>query len=190
MHGARGFIQLLSLGGTIAQGPAGTLKPASLIKMARTLPPDIPVRGTDANLTDAPDRIAEVLGQPGCLGVVVALNFSGIESLIRELGAMSTPNVVPIVLTGAAIPPRSAGTDAPGNITDAIRVVCDRAAQGLGVLVVAQGRIHAAAEVGFGSIDRGPLPHSEPLGPIGLVTPQGVEIVRRPNMDAQLAGGR
>lgn len=187
MHGARGFIQLLSLGGTISQGSGGTLRPSSLIKMARWLPPDIPVRGADATMPMAPDRIVEALNQSGCIGVVVALDLSGIESLIRELGSTSTPNVVPIILTGAVIPPRSAGTDAPGNIADALRVACDPATRGLGVLVVVQGRIHAGAEVRFGSIDRGQLPHSEPLGPIGLVTPQGVEIVRRPNMEAQLA---
>ena len=158
--------------------------------MSRWLPADIPVRGTDSILNEAPDRIAEAIAEPGCLGVVVAMDFSVSAELLSRLGSNTTPIPIPIVLTGAVIPPRSAGTDAPGNIADAIRVVCVEETESLGVLLVAEGRIHAAGEVRFEIGTRGLVPSSGPLGPIGLVSPKGVEIVRRPLDGAQLARRR
>ncbi len=185
---AHGHIELFSLGGTITHGSSGTLRPASLIKMSRWLPDRIPVRGTQLALPEAPDRIRKALDQPHCLGVVVALGLGDIESLSHRLGSLTTPNTGCVVLTGAATPPRSQGTDAPGNIADALRVVCDETARALGVLIVVQGRIFAGSEIRYAPDHRGHALHAEPLGPIGMVTARGVEIVRRPIDGNQLAG--
>lgn len=188
MRGARGSIQLFSLGGTITQGPGGTLKPASLIRMATWLPGDVAVRGVAAELVDAPVHIEEALAKPGCIGVVVAMDFGDLVWLLGKLSPVESRSLSPIVLTGASIAPRLAGTDAPGNIAEAIRVACDENARGLGVLVVAQGRVHAASEVRFVPGETIQPLRSEPFGPIGLVSVHGVEIVRRPG-DRHGAGG-
>lgn len=177
MRGARGYIQLLSGGGTIARGPSGVLRPASLIRTARWLPAEIPVRGDELGAEGA-ERVRAAAAETGCLGVVVTLEFAEMGALLRGLG--DGPGAGMVVLTGALVAPGVAGTDGPGNVGDAIRVACDEGARGLGVLVVAGGRIHAGAEVVWTLGERGGRVHSEPCGPVGLVTPRGVEIVRRP----------
>lgn len=190
MRQSRGYIQLLAGDGAARQGHGGRLRPASLIRMASWLPADLPVRGGELDLSEAPARIRSAAEHVGCLGVVVSLGFDDLERVIRGLEALPALGGATIVLTGATIPPRSQGTDAPGNMGDAIRVACDDSARGMGVLVVAGGRIHAGSEVRYTPTEQGPRLRSEPLGPIGLVTPRGVEMVRGPATGCQVAGGR
>lgn len=180
MLGVRGFLQLYSVGGVIAQGPGGRLRPASLVRMSRWLPEGIPVKGDDLDAEGAADRIARSAGEARCLGVVVALEIAAIGSQALEIGAVLSAGAGTIVLTGARVPMHRVGTDAPGNIADAIRVACEAGARGLGVLVVLGGRVHAGSEVVCEDAEGGARVRSEPWGPIGLVSERGVEIVRRP----------
>lgn len=185
---ARGSVELLSTGGVIAQGSAGRLRPASLVRMSPWLPLGVPVRGSDCEVALAPARIRGLLGQDSCLGVVVGSELGEIPGLIGALGHELGNPAKPVVLTGARVPVHRVGTDAPGNVADAIRVALSAEAWGLGVLVVLGGRVHAGAEIAFEAGDGAGLVRSEPWGPIGLVSERGVEIVRRPIAGPGVAG--
>lgn len=183
-----GSVELISTGGVLAQGSAGRLRPASLVRMSPWLPAGVPVRGSDCELSASPARIRELLGQASCLGVVVGAELGEIPGLIAALGRELGNPARPVVVTGARVPMHRVGTDAPGNVADAIRVVLSAKAQGLGVLVVLGGRVHAGAEVVFEMGNGADPVRSEPWGPIGLVSERGAEIVRRPIVGVGVAG--
>ncbi len=108
-------------------------------------------------------RCRHYLEDPGVGGIVITHGTDTLEEtawfLHRVLAAHK-----PVVLTCAMRPASSAAPDGPQNLRDAVAVVTARGA--CGVLVVASGEIHGAAQVqkihpyrtnAFGSGDSGPL---------------------------------
>jgi L-asparaginase len=96
----------------------------------------------------------------------------------------------PIVFTGAIRPASASGADGPANLADAVAIAQDPDADGLGVVVVFAGQIHAAravrkvdstAPAAFGS------PRS---GPIGRVHEGRVAIELRPPRRPPVAPAR
>jgi L-asparaginase len=186
-----GHVALLATGGTIAQGPDGRLGAKALIRMAAagTLGlPDTHVLGIDvadrhSSRADAPavealaDAARAALNHRDCLGVVITHGTDTLEEAAFALDLLAD-DPRPIVVTGAMIPPRKTGTDAPGNIAEAVAVALSPAARARGVLVALHHRIHAPAEVrkratvGKDAFDSGAR------GPVGWIGPGVVEFVR------------
>lgn len=182
---------LLATGGTIAQGPAGRLGAKSLIRMAaagalglpetHVLGIDVADRHSSRADTPAMESLAEAardaLDHPGCLGVVVTHGTDTLEEAAFALDLL-VDDERPVVITGAMIPPRIPGTDAPGNIAEAVAVALAPAARSRGVLVALHHRIHAPAEVRKRSTAGKDAFDSGARGPIGWIGPGVVEIVR------------
>ena len=125
MQGARGYIQLLATGGTISAGPDGPLRAKSMIKMARRLPADIPVRGEDIDtihsssitlkqIEQLADRVRSALEDASCLGVVITHGTDTMEETAAALECMLHPEK-PVVLTGAMVPTKDRGADGPAR---------------------------------------------------------------------------
>jgi len=190
MQGARGYIQLLATGGTISIGPDGPLRAKNMIKMARRLPADIPVRGEDfatihsssitiAQIESLSARVRTAMDDDHCLGVVITHGTDTMEETAAALESMVHPEK-PVVLTGAMVPSKDRGADGPDNVADAIACVNEGSVGGLGVVVVLHQRIHAALEVTKGHTTCPDSFTSGDAGPVGWVTPSSVEIVRTP----------
>lgn len=188
MQGARGFIQLLATGGTISAGPDGSLRAKNMIKMARRLPTDIPVRGEDfatihsssitvEQIEQLAARVRTALEDESCLGVVITHGTDTMEETAVALECMVHPDK-PVVLTGAMVPTKDRGADGPDNVADAIACVCDGSVGKLGVVIAMHQRLHAALEVTKGHTTSTDSFTSGDAGPVGWVTPESVEIVR------------
>jgi L-asparaginase len=190
MQGARGYIQLLATGGTISAGPDGPLRAKSMIKMARRLPADIPVRGEDFDtihsssitheqIEQLADRVRSALEDASCLGVVITHGTDTMEETAAALECMIHPEK-PVVLTGAMVPTKDRGADGPDNVADAIACVSEGSIARLGVVIAMHQRLHAAMEVSKGHTTSTDSFTSGDAGPVGWVTPTAVEIVRAP----------
>ncbi|RNC80674.1 MAG: asparaginase [Phycisphaera sp.] len=190
MHNARGYIQLIATGGTISAGPEGPLRASSIIKMARRLPADVPIRGEDLltvpssrfsvdDLHRLAERVNEAVSDEACLGVVVTHGTDSMEESALAVELLGAPSK-PVVFTGAMVPTRDAGADGPTNVADAFDCVLSDSAQRLGTVVVMNQRIHAALDVRKLHTENKDAFASGDSGPIGLISPETVEIVRSP----------
>lgn len=86
---------------------------------------------------------------------------------------------IPVVLVGSQRPQGVIGSDAPGNVADAILVARDVSSHGLGVLVVFNGEIFGARDVVKGDTYLLNAFRSR-FGPLGVVDPGGVAFYRSP----------
>lgn len=190
MDNARGYIQLIATGGTISAGPEGPLRASSIIKMARRLPADVPIRGEDLltvpssrftvdDLHRLTERVNQAVGDEMCLGVVVTHGTDSMEESALAVELLVAPTK-PVVFTGAMIPTRDAGADGPMNVADAFDCVLSDSAQELGTVVVMNQRIHAALQVRKLHTENKDAFMSGDEGPIGLISPEAVEVVRKP----------
>lgn len=190
MDTARGYIQLIATGGTISAGPDGPLRAASIIKMARRLPADVPIRGEDLltvpssrfgvdDLLRLAERVNEAVSDESCLGVVVTHGTDSMEESAIAVELLGAPTK-PVVFTGAMVPTRDAGADGPMNVADAFDCVLSESAHKLGTVVVMNQRIHAALDVRKLHTENKDAFASGDEGPIGLISPEAVEIVRQP----------
>ncbi|GAB5496753.1 MAG: asparaginase [Phycisphaerales bacterium] len=190
MDNARGYIQLLATGGTISAGPKGPLKASSIIKMARRLPADVPIRGEDLltipgsrfsvdDLHTLAERIDEAISDNKCLGVIVTHGTDSMEESALAVELLCAP-AKPVVFTGAMVPTRDAGADGPMNVADALDCVLSESASHLGTVIVMNQRIHTALGVQKLHTENEDAFSSGDAGPIGLISPGIVEIVRQP----------
>jgi L-asparaginase len=86
----------------------------------------------------------------------------------------------PIVLTGAIRPSSTPGADGPANLLDAVAVAGAPQAQGLGVLVVFAGEVHAARAVRKVSSISPAAFGSPATGPLGTVAEGRLRLAVRP----------
>ncbi|MCD6363410.1 MAG: asparaginase [Synergistetes bacterium] len=111
-------------------------------------------------------------------GIVVVQGTDTLEEISYMIDLLYGGSA-PVVFTGAMYPPRFIGSDAKRNLFNAIRVASCFDAIGQGALVVMNDEVHSAVEViklkSFG-VDAF---SSLPFGPIGVITPKGVEFRRK-----------
>jgi L-asparaginase len=118
-------------------------------------------------------------------GVVVTTGTDTLEELAMAC-ALMYDGEPPIVITGANRPASAVGADGPANLLDAVTLASAAAAQGLGVVVVFGGEIHAATTVRkFDST--GPAAFGSPVaGPIGRIVDGRVWLSAHPLHPATL----
>jgi len=194
------MIHLLTTGGTIASTPgaegrhiAGALPGEALLDPVDAALAHGPAVQTESLLQkpsnaingDDLSRIAEHcerrLADAATEGIVITHGTDTLEDTAWFLQQVLGDCQQPVVVTGSQRAPHERGSDAPGNLIDALRVAAADASRGRGVLVVFDQSIHSASLVrkissyqleGFGSPGYGPIGHIDgttlryPLRPV------------------------
>lgn len=121
----------------------------------------------------------------GTQGIVITQGTDTIEETAFALDLMLRLPV-PVVVTGAMRNPDLPGADGPANLLAAVRVAASKNAVGVGVLVVMNDEIHAAAFVQKRHTSNPAAFRSTPTGPIGWVAEGRVRLAlfpgRRPHV--------
>jgi L-asparaginase len=173
-------VRILALGGTISMRGERAVPSLDAAALVEEIPPLAAVeqlRAETALSLPGPhlslnqglmvaDRVREA-AQSG-EAVVITTGTDTLEELAM-LCAMTYGDAAPIVLTGANRPASHPGADGPANLLDAVALARSPLGEGLGVVVVFGGEIHAAPLVR--KIDStGPAAFGSPAaGPIGRV---------------------
>lgn len=111
-------------------------------------------------------------------GIVVTHGTSTMEETAWFLD-LTVRTGVPVVMVGAQRPPSAAGSDAYGNLADAIRAASSNAVAGLGTVVVMNGEIHAARDVIKSATYRLDAFGSGEAGRLGILAPDGAVVIER-----------
>jgi len=132
-----------------------------------------------------PERMLQLAGAVsaalarGVAGVVVTHGTDTLEETAFLLDlALATER--PVVLTGAMKTASDVLWDGPANLLGACRVAAEPAAAACGVLVVLDGKVHAAREVTKTDTEAAGSFRSPRTGPIGSVDPDGIFFHTRP----------
>ncbi|GHF58412.1 L-asparaginase [Streptomyces mashuensis] len=193
-----GQVVVISTGGTIASrwqgsGYAADARGGDVLATA-AVPEGVTVRVVDlmsvnsARLTTAHQltllrTVREVLADPAVDGIVVTHGTDTLEESAFLLD-LHHDDPRPVVLTGAQLPMEAADGDGPRNLHDALLTAAT--VRDLGVLVVFDGRVHAArgtVKVRTLAADAFADPSGEPVAD---VTAHGVVVRRRPERPAPL----
>lgn len=179
-------VRLIATGGTISAHASGRLTGRDLL--ARLSPASARVADVDAeqfsnvpstNLTLAQyaslarridTRFTE---DPSLDGIVVTTGTDALEELAYFLH-LTVKHERPVVVTGAMRNASDAEYDGAANLQAAIQVAADRSARGRGVLVVMHGAIHGARNVTKVDTEHIDAFISDPDGPLGSVSAEGV----------------
>lgn len=191
-------IVVISTGGTIASRWQGTGYAADAsgddVLATAPLPEGVTVEVTDlfnvnsSRMTAAHQlallrTVHETLADPGVDGIVVTHGTDTLEETAFLLDLHHT-DARPVVLTGAQRPFGTGDGDGPGNLYDALQVAAS--VRDLGVLVVFDGRVHAArgtVKTQTLAADAFSDPSTERLGRVGF---SRVDIERQPERPAPL----
>jgi L-asparaginase len=184
-------VRLLSAGGTISMEGERAVPSLDAQALVEGIPalkaiPELEIEtvlgvpSTHLTVTQALEiaRRATAAAATGA-GVVLSTGTDTLEEL-AVMCALIHGAPAPIVVTGANRPATGPGADGPANLVDAVAVAGARAAEGLGVVVVFAGEIHAAMTVR--KIDStGPTAFGSPLsGPLGRVVERRMWLSARP----------
>jgi L-asparaginase len=190
-------LAVASLGGTItmtsgdtSHGVAPSLTAAELLSTVPSLAQIADVHaqtlvkkpGASLEFADVLDALgwAHDAVADGAVGVVLVQGTDTLEETSYLLD-LHWDRPEPLVVTGAMRSPQQAGADGPANLLAAALAATAPASRGLGVLVVMNDEVHAAARVrkhdstatdAFGSI---------PFGPLGRVHEGHVTYANRPD---------
>lgn len=135
---------------------------------------------TAAHWQDLSRRITAVLAEPEVTGAVVAHGTGTLEETAWYLH-LTVNSSKPVVLVGAQRPGSTIGSDAGGNLADAIRVATAPSSAGVGVTVVMNREIHSARDVLKVANHRLDALQSPVRGPLGVVrADHGVQYWRTP----------
>jgi L-asparaginase len=140
---------------------------------------------TPAIALDLSRRVAAALERPEVDGVVVTHGPDTLEETAYLLD-LTLPGPKPVVVTGALRPPTAGDYDGLANLAAAIRVAAAPAARELGVLVLFDDTIHAAAAAQMTHSQARGAFSSPGLGPIGRVEGERVWIGARPAARQQI----
>ncbi|MER7914537.1 asparaginase [Streptomyces sp. NPDC096068] len=191
-------IVVISTGGTIASRWQGTGYAAdasgSDVLATAPLPEDVTVEVVDlfnvnsSRMTAAHQlallrTVHETFADPGVDGIVITHGTDTLEETAFLLDLHHT-DARPVVLTGAQRPFGTGDGDGPGNLYDALQVAST--VRDLGVLVVFDGRVHAArGTVKYRTLaaDAFADPSAERLGRVGF---SRVDVERQPERPAPL----
>jgi L-asparaginase len=188
---SRKKVRVISTGGTIAEGvSSGERRHQAAADMLRPLGDVLEAELSALDLFDVPstfmtfehmsDLSAMVrrASDEGMDGVVVTHGTDTLEETAYFLD-LTAGVAIPVVVTGAMLPPTLQGSDASANLRDAIRVAASASAVGLGVLVAMAGQIHPARDVRKAHSTRLTAFTSGEFGPVGVVEEGHVTIFRR-----------
>ncbi len=190
-------VRLLAAGGTISmegERAVPSLDAHGLVEAVPALKavPELEIEtvlgvpSTHLTLTQALEiaRRATAAAATGA-GVVLTTGTDTLEEL-AVLCSLIHGGGAPIVVTGANRPATGPGADGPANLLDAVAVAGADGAEGLGVVVVFAGEVHAAMTVR--KVDStGPTAFGSPLaGPLGRVVEGRMWLAARPLRPAQL----
>lgn len=157
-------VVVLATGGTIASmyDPAsGALRPAlsgeeivqavpGLGELARVRVEQVANVGskdmTPAIWVELSRRANEILEDPEVWGIIVTHGTDTLEETAYFLDLTVTSRK-PVIMVGAQRAPVYFDTDGPRNLLNAVRVILSPEAEGMGTMVVMNGRIEAAREV-------------------------------------------
>jgi L-asparaginase len=131
-----------------------------------------------ADVLDIARSVSRGAERPDVDGVVVVQGTDLLEETAFALDLLIEAGK-PLVLVGAMRAAEDPGSDAQGNLRDAVRVAATPAAAGSGAVVVAAGEVHAAGDVVKAhstSLDAFASPNA---GPLGTVSGAGLELRRR-----------
>ncbi|MEU7069919.1 asparaginase [Streptomyces narbonensis] len=192
-------IVVISTGGTIASRWQGTGYAAdasgSDVLATAPLPEGVTVEVVDlfnvnsSRMTSAHQlallrTVHETFADPGVDGIVVTHGTDTLEETAFLLD-LHHSDARPVVLTGAQRPFGTGDGDGPGNLYDALQVAAS--VRELGVLVVFDGRVHAArgtVKTQTLAADAFSDPSAERLGRVGF---SRVDVERLPERPAPLA---
>ncbi|MFF5922437.1 asparaginase [Streptomyces flavochromogenes] len=195
--GARRIV-VISTGGTIASRWQGTGYAADAsgndVLATAPLPEGVTVEVVDlfnvnSSLMTAAHQLAllrtvhETLADPGVDGIVITHGTDTLEETAFFLD-LHHADARPVVLTGAQRPFGTGDGDGPGNLYDALQVASS--VSDLGVLVVFDGRVHAArgtVKTQTLAADAFSDPSAERLGRVGF---SRVDIERQPERPTPL----
>lgn len=190
------MIKIISTGGTIAESPgegdrfhlSGRQLVAGLGTALRSLEVET------ADLMDVPSTFMRpqdmlkigaaidiALADPRVTGAVVTHGTATMEETAFCVDITRSPGK-PVVFTGALLTPGQVGYDGLMNLADAVATAASPASQGLGVLVVMNGEIHAARDVVKAHASALGSFRSPEFGPLGRVDRSHVYYARQPSV--------
>lgn len=137
--------------------------------------------GTDEMLVIA-DRVAAAAADPAVEGVVVTHGTATLEETVYFVEIVAGASK-PVVFTGAQRFPQSLGYDGNRNLEHAITVAATPAVADAGAVLVMDGEIHAARDVGELQPSASGGFQSLGYGPIGRVELGKVKLGRMPVRD-------
>lgn len=142
---------------------------------------------------DLAQIVSKHLDDPAIDGVVITHGTDTLEETAYFL-ELCLESEKPVVLTGAMRNASELGFEGPANLRDAILVAACPGARGLGVLVVLNEQILAAAEATKTHTEEAGTFQSPNFGPLGVVDMGKVLLYRRPvfreTMKVAKPGGR
>jgi len=185
-------VRIISTGGTIAEGrvSGSERRHQSAADMLRPLGDVVGVELSMLDLFDVPSTfmtfehmtaLSAAVRQAAAEevdGVVVTHGTDTLEESAYFVDLTAGVDL-PVVVTGAMVPPTLPGSDALVNLRDAIRVATSESAAGLGVVVAMAGQIHPARDVAKTHSTRLTAFTSGEFGPIGVVEEGRVTFFRR-----------
>jgi len=202
-------VRVITTGGTIAQllgeGETRHVSGNELMTVLRksadeTGLPDVEVQVEDlydlpstyigpGEMLEVAEHVANAAADPAVAGIVVTHGTATMEETIYFVEIVSGP-AKPVVFTGAQRFQQSLGYDGYRNLASAISVAASPAAAGAGAVLVMDGEIHAARDVGEVHPSATGGFQSLAYGPLGRVDSGRVTIRRAPTRDSPVAGVR
>ncbi|MEI6179622.1 MAG: asparaginase [Chloroflexales bacterium] len=141
---------------------------------------------TPVNALDLSRRVAAALERPEVDGVVITHGTDTLEETAYLLD-LTLRTVKPVVITGAMRAATSLGYDGLANLAASVRVASTPSASDLGVVLVFDEEIHAAAEAQKLHAQSRAAFTSPGTGPLGRVEGERVWIARQPVGRQQIA---
>ena len=141
---------------------------------------------TPVNALDLSRRVAAALERPEVDGVVITHGTDTLEETAYLLD-LTLRTSKPVVITGAMRAATSLGYDGLANLAAAVRVASTPSASDLGVVLVFDEEIHAAAEAQKLHAQSRAAFTSPGTGPLGRVEGERVWIARQPVGRQQIA---
>jgi L-asparaginase len=132
------------------------------------------------------EMVRDLLARPETAGAVVTHGTDTLEETAYFLDLVHESEK-PVAFVGAMRNASELGWDGPPNLIAAVRTVVDPAARGLGVLVVMNDQINAAAEVTKTHTESVDTFQSPDFGPLGIVDKDCVIVARRPTVRTHMA---
>ena len=192
MVSTRKKIRIISTGGTIAEGhpSANERHHQSGGDMLRQLSDVVEAELSVLDLFDLSSTFMTFEHMTGVSAAVRKAAAEGMDGVVVTHGTDTLEETayfidltagvdVPVVITGAMLPPTSPGSDASGNLRDAIQVAMTKEVAGLGVVVAMAGQIHTARDVRKAHSTSMTAFTSGEFGPLGFIEEGRVAIYRR-----------